>query len=152
MKKSLYRRNQFEDVLDHKIREALGETPEQKPEKKKPTHHESKLQRGCVKWFRLQYPNHTKLLFAIPNGGFRSGHEASIMHGEGVTPGVADLMLAIPRHGHHGLFIEMKYGKNDLSQHQQEFKRAVQSQNYKFVVCWDIDQFVAEVNRYLTRF
>ena len=35
----------------------------------KPSHEESQLQRICVKWFRLQYPELAVLLFAVPNGG-----------------------------------------------------------------------------------
>lgn len=53
----------------------------------------------CVSWFRLKYPAIGKLLFAVPNGGARSRTEAAIMKAEGVTAGVADLILLIGRGG-----------------------------------------------------
>ena len=55
-----------------------------------PRHLESQLQRQCVAWFRLQYPKHARLLFAVPNGGGRSRIEAAIMKAEGVTAGVSE--------------------------------------------------------------
>ena len=30
---------------------------------------EAQLQTTCVRWFRLQYPEYARLLFAVPNGG-----------------------------------------------------------------------------------
>lgn len=45
-------------------------------------HHESVLQQSCKRWFDLQYPQFSKLLFAVPNGGWRSKVEAVIMRRE----------------------------------------------------------------------
>lgn len=59
----------------------------------RPRHQESTLQKTCVAWFRTQYPDHALMLFAVPNGGGRSRIESAIMKGEGVTAGVADLIL-----------------------------------------------------------
>ena len=71
-------------------------------------HAESDLQQACVSWFRWQYPRYAKLLFAVPNGGQRSAVEAKIMSGEGVMPGVADVLLLLPSNGYHGLCMEFK--------------------------------------------
>ena len=62
----------------------------------------------CVSWFRLQYPDIGKLLFAVPNGGARGRTEAAIMKAEGVTAGVTDLILLLGRGGFNALCIEMK--------------------------------------------
>lgn len=148
--KSAHRRKQFDAVDQARISEALAAdqlTP--KPKSKPRSHHESETQRACVKWYRLQFAHLRLLLFAIPNGGYRSGAEAAIMHGEGVTPGVSDLFLSVPRHGFHGLYIEMKYGANDLSEKQQAFKLEVQKQGYKFATCWRVEEFIREVSFYL---
>lgn len=56
----------------------------------------------------MQYRSLAKLLFAVPNGGSRSKVEAAIMQGEGVTPGVSDLILLVARGNYNGLCIEMK--------------------------------------------
>lgn len=112
-------------------------------------HSESTLQRECIKWFRYQYPKLKKLLFAVPNGGKRDSREAAILSAEGTVPGVSDLILLIPRKGHASLCIEMKYGKNDLSQHQEDFKREAEKHGNKYVICRSVDQFMREVNYYL---
>ena len=74
----------------------------------RPRHEESNLQKACVAWFRAQYPDHALMLFAVPNGGGRSRIEGAIMKGEGVTAGVADLILLEARGGYGSLCIEMK--------------------------------------------
>lgn len=112
-------------------------------------HNESQLQRDCVKWFRYQYPHLKKLFFAIPNGGKRNRVEAAIMHGEGVVAGVADLFLAVPRNDFHGLFIEMKSGKNGLTEFQADFKAAVEKHGFKMVVCHSTESFRRELEAYL---
>lgn len=111
---------------------------------------ESKMQRSCVKWFRYQYPQYKKLFYSIPNGGHRNKVTAGIMKEEGQLPGVLDLFLAVPRHGFHGLYIEMKYGSNGLSQEQKEFIDAVESQNYKTDVCYTLESFINAIESYLS--
>lgn len=75
-------------------------------------HIESQIQKDCVTWFRLQYPKIGRLLFAVPNGGARNAKEAAIMKGEGVTAGVADLILLYPSGGFHSLCIEHPRKRN----------------------------------------
>lgn len=115
--------------------------------KHKPQHNESHLQRQCVTWFRLQH--RTKLLFAIPNGGKRSKVEASIMQGEGVVAGVADLFLMFGNGKYNGMFIEMKYGTNGQTDKQQGFEMWCIKEKYKYVVCRTLEQFIHEVNDYI---
>ena len=110
---------------------------------------ESKLQQSCVSWFRSQYPHYRKILFAVPNGGLRSVITAARMKAEGVVAGVSDLLLLIPRGEYHGMAIEMKSGKNDLTESQQDFKQAVQKHGYRHVTCRTFDEFEREINSYL---
>lgn len=51
-------------------------------------------------------------IFAIPNGGKRDAREAAHMKRQGVRAGVPDLCVPVARGGFHGLYIEMKVGKN----------------------------------------
>ena len=85
----------------------------------KPRHEESQLQRICVKWFRLQYPELAILLFAVPNGGARNKREAGIMKAEGVTAGVADIILLIPSGGYASLCMEFKTEKGRQQETQK---------------------------------
>ena len=110
---------------------------------------EANLQMECVNWFRYQFPAYKMLLFAIPNGGKRNVVEAMNLKKQGVLAGVADLFLAVPSLNHHGFFIEMKAGQNEMTQTQQDFKRAVEKRGYKHEVVYSFDQFQREANFYI---
>lgn len=126
-------------------------------------HSESRLQRACITWFRHQHPKLT--IFAIPNGGKRGVIEASIMKGEGVLAGVADLFLAVGKRTevstlkahsngqhlvyNHGYFIEMKIGNGKQTEHQKSFQKAVEEQGYKYSVVRSLDEFISVINEYL---
>ena len=115
-------------------------------------HIESQLQRQCVAWFRLQYPKHAKLLFAVPNGGGRSRVEAAIMKAEGVTAGVSDLILLEPRGGYGALCIEMKTGSKSSrqSESQKEWQKATEEAGNRYVVVRSLEIFQAVVNEYMS--
>lgn len=112
-------------------------------------HDESRTQRECVKWFRLQYPQFARLLFAVPNGGARNKVTASVLKAEGVTAGVADLILFAPCGGFHALCIEMKTETGRQSQEQKEWQREVENQGYKYVLCRTFEDFYEMVVNYL---
>lgn len=110
---------------------------------------ESKMQCACVRWFRLAHHKIASLLFAVPNGGARSAITGAILKAEGVTKGVADLLLLVPNSTYHGLCIEMKTKQGHQSPSQKAWQSAVEAQGYKYVVIRSLDQFMAEVTRYL---
>ena len=115
-------------------------------------HLESQLQRQCVAWFRLQYPKHAKLLFAVPNGGARSRVEAAIMKAEGVTAGVSDLILLEPRGGYGALCIEMKREDKSSRQsaRQKEWQAVATEAGNRYVVVRSLEIFQAVVNEYMS--
>lgn len=113
-------------------------------------HPESDMQIACIKWFRLQYPRYSKMLFAIPNGGTRIPKEAARMKSEGVLSGVPDLMLAVPSHGYVGAFIELKVKPNKPSREQLEWMEQVSNHGYATHVIYGINEFVEWVNYYLS--
>ena len=122
---------------------------------------EHNLQCACVRWFNLQWPEYSGLLFAVPNGGARSKATAGRLKAEGVVPGVADLILLKPhfRKGVYfsdmipfdafGLCIEMKTAKGRQSPEQKEWQLNVEKYGYKYAVCRSLDEFMAVVNGYL---
>jgi hypothetical protein len=110
---------------------------------------ESQLQQSCVEWFRFSFPQFKQLLFAIPNGGKRNIITAMTMKREGVVAGVPDLFLSIPRNEFHGFYIEMKHGKNTLTEQQELFFNSAKKNNYKCEVITSLDQFIREVTYYI---
>lgn len=75
-------------------------------------------------------------MFHIPNGGTRNKIEAGFLKAQGVRAGVPDVLLPVGRWGKHGLFIELKVGKNKPSVHQQNWIKALSTMGYAVVVCY----------------
>lgn len=110
---------------------------------------EHHLQAHCIAWFRWQHPTLAGLLFAIPNGGQRSKAVAGKLRAEGVVAGVADLFLAMPAEGAHGLFIEMKTPAGRLSDAQTVFRDSVRAQGYAYCIVRSLEAFQSTIKAYL---
>lgn len=131
------------------VRKATQEPIEGK--RRKPRHKESDLQIACVRWFRAQYPSLAPLLFAVPNGGLRSASTARILKAEGVTAGVADLILLAPRGEFASLCIEMKAGKGgQQSTLQKSWQRVAEAAGNRYVIARSLDDFIALIRDYLS--
>ncbi|KAA6331775.1 hypothetical protein EZS27_019656 [termite gut metagenome] len=113
-------------------------------------HIESQIQKNCVTWFRLQFPNIGCLLFSVPNGGARNTREAGIMKAEGVTAGVSDLILLYPSREFHSLCIELKTEKGRQSPAQEEWQIHAAKHGNKYVICRSFDDFCQEIRQYLS--
>lgn len=109
---------------------------------------EHDLQVRCVKWFQYQYPHLRRLFFSVPNGGSRPKATASRMKAEGITPGVADLILLLPNYYHHSLNIEMKAGCSQ-SEAQVIYETCCHASGNCYTVCRSLDDFKATVTGYL---
>jgi len=111
---------------------------------------ESQEQAAFVSWFRLAYPALTDLFFAIPNGAHKSPAMAAKFKREGLVSGVPDICLAHPKHGLHGLFIEMKRIKGGkVSDSQQKILASLAAQGYSVRVCFGCDEAIEAVRDYL---
>ncbi|MCM1166416.1 MAG: VRR-NUC domain-containing protein [Ruminococcus sp.] len=102
-----------------------------------------------MKWFSLQFPDIRPLFFAVPNGGARNRIEAGIMKGEGVTAGVADMLLLYPNQRYHGLCIEFKTPKGTQQDSQKRWQRHVENAGYKYIIIRDIESFIDNVKAYI---
>lgn len=90
-----------------------------------------------------------ELLHHIPNGGSRNHLEAANLKRQGVKAGVPDLCLPVPAGGFHGLYIEMKFGKNKPTEKQRWWLEQLEKQGYKAVVCWSAESAIKEIITYL---
>ena len=99
---------------------------------------------------RAEYPV-LELMFAIPNGGERNKIVAGNLKAEGVKAGVLDIFLPVPSKGWHGLFIEMKVGKNKPTAEQLDFGTKVERLGYKCVVAYSWVMAREYIKAYLER-
>jgi hypothetical protein len=98
---------------------------------------EAQEQRAFFVWLRLHSKAHPELrwVYAIPNGlwlGPKRGAEAVEL---GLTSGVRDVFVPVPSSGCHGLYIELKVGKNGLTDAQAAFRAALEPLGFRFAVC-----------------
>lgn len=103
-------------------------------------------------WAKLsekKYPA-LNMLFAIPNGGklpytkIARGKIFSpqrlLLVQEGLKKGIPDYFLAWPSNGYHGLFIELKYGKNKCSLEQLDWIDKLRVADYMVEVCYGFEK------------
>ena len=97
---------------------------------------ETTEQMGLFRWAN----NHVHVLpelrwmYHVPNEGKRTN--GNILKAAGLKSGVPDICLPIPRNGFHGLYIEMKYGKNKATKEQKEYLAALDEYGYKTAICY----------------
>jgi hypothetical protein len=90
-----------------------------------------------------------ELLFAVPNAGKRSIGAARYYLAEGLRSGVWDVWLPVPKNGNTGLVIEMKYGKNKLSENQVIWRERLKRHGWKTAVCYSADECIKTICEYL---
>ena len=110
---------------------------------------ERQIQIECVSWFRMRYPEASKVFFSVPNGGARNAWTAKNLRDEGALSGVADLILLVPKKGYASLCIEMKKPGGRVSDSQKTFCEAAKAFKNKYVVCYSVDEFKTAVREYL---
>lgn len=110
---------------------------------------EHNIQRLVVAWFRNTYPHLAAVFFAIPNGGKRNAVTGRTLKDEGVLPGIPDLMLAVCRGPHAGLFLEMKTRTGSVSADQRAAHDALRAQGYAVAVARGYEAAKAVITHYL---
>lgn len=103
----------------------------------------------CKLFSICRYIPECRYLFHIPNGGSRNPIEAKNLKRQGVKAGVPDLFLPLPTAKYHGLFIEMKYGKNKPTPSQKEWIEYLSSVGYLTVVCYSAEEAVDLIKKYI---
>lgn len=87
------------------------------------------------------------LMYHVPNEGKRTN--GAVLKAAGMKSGVPDVVLPVPCNGFHGLYLEMKYGKNKTTAEQEAFMTMLRQQGYKTAVAYGFEDAKAEILAYL---
>lgn len=115
---------------------------------------ESEEQTILFDWVRMMERRvpELRLMYHIPNGGYRHKATAGKLKAEGVKSGVPDICLPVARHSYHGLYIELKRRKgNGATDNQLDWIKSLQQEGYKAVVCYGFDEARAAIEEYLRK-
>lgn len=111
---------------------------------------ESLQQQYLFQWIRIMARKDWKYdkIHAIPNGGLRAKRTAITLKKEGAKSGVWDIFIPIPMNGYSGMYIEMKFGKNKLTENQIKFRENLEDY-YLFMVFYDWKEAKESIENYL---
>ena len=90
-------------------------------------------------------------VYHVPNGGTRNRLEAQSLKRQGVKAGVPDLCFPVPKGKYHGMYIEMKYGKNKTTQAQNEWLELLSKNGYMTAVCYGFEEAQAVIDKYFNQ-
>jgi len=110
-------------------------------------HWEDNEQTALFQW--AAHYKELRWLHAIPNGGKRHKKVAIKLKAQGLKSGVLDIFLPKARQGFHGLYIEMKVGKNKLTANQADFKAEADAEGYRCEVCYSWDEARIVIKDYM---
>lgn len=110
---------------------------------------------ALITWSRLptviaQYPG-IDLLEASLNGVKLSKAQAGKAKAAGMLTGALDLNLPVARCGYFGCRIEMKYGRNGMTDEQKWHARRLTEEGWLTVTCWNWLAARDAIIEYLTR-
>lgn len=112
---------------------------------------ETELQKQCVRYWRTMFrPDQYEyyLLYKVHNEGKKSKPQAIKDKALGIVAGAPDLNLDLPRHGYHGLRIEMKTQKGKQTEKQRMFQKSLESNGYLYRVVRTLEEFKELINWY----
>jgi hypothetical protein len=85
-----------------------------------------------------------EMIFAIPNGGKRDKATAGKLKAEGLKKGIPDLMIPLARMKgnvhRNGLYLEVKWDKNTLSESQEWWFRRLRIEGYVCEVAYTFEE------------
>lgn len=106
---------------------------------------EATEQTAVIQWCDLQRIP----VYHVPNGGSRNTREAANLKRQGVRAGVPDLCIPVSRKGYHGLYVELKVGKNKPTAKQVEWINLLRREGYAAYVCYGADNAIECIRRYV---
>lgn len=100
---------------------------------------------NVVTWCRMQGIR----IIHIPNEGKRSQYVGRQLVAAGLAKGFPDLFIPIPKGGFHGMAIEMKFGKNTLTEEQRDWLRFLKDQGYAVHVSYSFEDARHKITQYM---
>ncbi|WP_322528964.1 VRR-NUC domain-containing protein [Salinicola sp. LHM] len=126
--------------------------------RKDPVDWEGQEQARLILWLLGEHHRATAVgpayehVYAVPNGGSRHVLEAKKLKRQGVRAGVSDLVIALPRGGYHGLYLEFKATpprNAQLAASQREWLERMASAGYCAKLALGIEQAQAVIREYM---
>lgn len=87
-------------------------------------------------------------VYHIPNGGSRHRKEAANLKRQGVKAGVPDLCFPVALRGYHGMYIEMKAGRNKTTDSQDAWLDLLARNGYYVRVCYGFEEAMTAIDWY----
>ena len=110
---------------------------------------ETALQMAAWRYLQYALPPEVRA-FHVPNGGKRDEREAAKLKAMGVCPGVHDFVFVLPNA--QVATIELKVGRNDLSDEQIDWKTWLEGRGACVAVCRSVEEVETVVVRWLAAF
>ena len=136
--------------MDSLIKKAIAKQPTIKPRTKRNAQPEAAEQAKVIAWARANERNYPylQLLHCSLNGVKMTKAQAGRAIAQGMLSGVPDLFLPVPKNGYHGLFIEMKYGSNKVTENQEKFLQNAANVGYAISVCYSANEAIKRIEDY----
>ena len=136
--------------IDSLIKKAIAKQPTIKPRTKRNAQPEAIEQAKVIAWARANERNYPylQLLHCSLNGVKMTKAQAGRAIAQGMLSGVPDLFLPVPKNGYHGLFIEMKYGSNKVTENQEKFLQNAANVGYAVSVCYSANEAIKRIEDY----
>ena len=136
--------------MDSLIKKAIAKQPTIKPRTKRTAQPEAIEQAKVIAWARANENNYPYLwmLHSSLNGVKMTKAQAGRAIAQGMLSGVPDLFLPVPKNGYHGLFIEMKYGSNKVTENQEKFLQNAANVGYAISVCYSANEAIKRIEDY----
>ena len=137
-------------TMDTLIKKAIAKQPTIKPRTKRNAQPEAIEQAKVIAWARANENNYPYLwmLHSSLNGVKMTKAQAGRAIAQGMLSGVPDLFLPVPKNGYHGLFIEMKYGSNKVTENQEKFLQNAANVGYAVSVCYSANEAIKRIEDY----
>lgn len=85
-----------------------------------------------------------------PNEGKRSYYTGKTLVRAGLRKGVPDLTIPRARGKYHGLYIEMKYGRNKLTAEQEHWLADLSRNGYAVKVAYSAEEAIQAIKKYMS--